>query len=478
MKLMWLWVVLSLVGVNVAWWHIYSDLRERLQAAETAINAKSAVRDVVSHYHPLRVNFSLHQQKEQYFMQVLEDYVAFHRKVTSGLLQPRYAKCEIAHGFGNAWQQLVSCVLYAIVSQRALVVTRRGWDKQNSFLNNFEQFYLPPPVPLFHTGNISMLPVPLYGPADEHEWKNYHRGLDKAAWCHDLHLMHNTEPYVSLQGLHGYDYFASLIQENPHHQLLHRIPSNFYQLIHGFFVKLQPQWQQEIDEFKRNHFGAYTIGIQLRKFDGGGSGTAAIIPVELYLQAAELLASSAPVPFEQVVFFIAAPDNTTAASLQEVYGSKRIVSFSSSVHSGKTLGFLTMWLLGECNDIVTTETSSYGTNAAARTGLTPVVCNHQWYCHRRLTPQPCAGHPYPVERQKCVKNASSTFHRFSSVESHCGYFYRLNEDCLGQGCRDNYNSFPNFKLPPWPVAPASCANSSHTRLPRLKCQHHCTCGFG
>lgn len=50
---------------------------------------------------------------------------------------------------------------------------------------------------------------------------------------------------------------------------------------------------------------------------------------------------------------------------------------------------MTWWLLGECDEVITTEASSYGTTAAARTGITPIVCNHHKYCMRRLSPTPC-----------------------------------------------------------------------------------------
>lgn len=52
-------------------------------------------------------------------------------------------------------------------------------------------------------------------------------------------------------------------------------------------------------------------------------------------------------------------------------------------------GLLNYWLMGDCNELIVSEISSYGTNAAARTGLKPVVCTHERVCYRRLTSDPC-----------------------------------------------------------------------------------------
>ena len=52
---------------------------------------------------------------------------------------------------------------------------------------------------------------------------------------------------------------------------------------------------------------------------------------------------------------------------------------------------ITWLLLGECSEVITSEASSYGTTAAARTSKSAIVCNHHKFCFRRLSPTPCQG---------------------------------------------------------------------------------------
>eukprot|EP01116_Phalansterium_solitarium_P014121 TRINITY_DN31653_c0_g1_i1.p1 TRINITY_DN31653_c0_g1~~TRINITY_DN31653_c0_g1_i1.p1 ORF type:complete len:480 (-),score=86.32 TRINITY_DN31653_c0_g1_i1:69-1484(-) len=392
----------------------------------------------------------LHRQKEDEFRRMLDDYVGYHNRVTSGQVAPRYARCSLAHGYGNCWQQFVSCALYAMVSKRALLLTRRFWDKTNPFMNTLQLFYEPPPVLLFRE-NITELSVPLYGPDNETKWNQF-SWLEKASTCANLEEAFGNAPYLGLSGVQGFDYFADHIRDNPNHQLLHKLPTNFYQILFDYFWKLKPEWQAEIDACKKGHFGKFTIGLQMRGNDAGGIHP--LIPLDIFMQAGELLAADAPVPYDDVVFLIATPDKKAVQEAQAIYGTKKIVYFEGSEERGTAKGnivsFLTMWLLGDCDDVVTSESSSYGTNAAARTGIVPVVCNHARVCYRRLTPQPCSYNPFPTAREDCAKGLNSTMFRYASVESHCGFFFRYYRDCVSYGCPDPHDSFPHRPLPPWP----------------------------
>jgi hypothetical protein len=50
--------------------------------------------------------------------------------------------------------------------------------------------------------------------------------------------------------------------------------------------------------------------------------------------------------------------------------------------------FLDLWLLGECDEVVTTPASSFGYMATARTGRTPVTVTKWGKCLRPLSPEP------------------------------------------------------------------------------------------
>lgn len=83
--------------------------------------------------------------------------------------------------------------------------------------------------------------------------------------------------------------------------------------------------------------------------------------------------------------------------------------------------------MGECDDVVTTEASSYGTTAAARTGLFPIVCNHHKFCFRRLSPTPCQDTPFLYEQpDPCLLQKRKYAHQFlTAPDNSCGYYKML-----------------------------------------------------
>jgi len=138
---------------------------------------------------------------------------------------------------------------------------------------------------------------------------------------------------------------------------------------------------------------------------------------------------------------------------QQIYGEKKIVYFPYGEFKNEEADFITFWLLGECNEVITTEFSSYGLNAAARAGIVPAVCTHEKYCFKRLTPQPCAMHPWPVE-PICRLEASS-FHKLPDIEMHCGFENEYARNCVEHGCADNHDSWKKWgKIPAYP--PPKC----------------------
>jgi len=117
--------------------------------------------------------------------------------------------------------------------------------------------------------------------------------------------------------------------------------------------------------------------------------------------------------------------------------------------------FITFWILGDCNEVITTEFSSYGTNAAARGGRIPIVCTHNRYCFRRLTPQPCAMHPWPL-LPICNNMKPDNLVKYPDIELHCGFENEYARNCVEHGCPDPHNSWRywNSKVPHYP--PPKC----------------------
>jgi hypothetical protein len=74
--------------------------------------------------------------------------------------------------------------------------------------------------------------------------------------------------------------------------------------------------------------------------------------------------------------------------LKKYYGPKvifydgKITTTFESDKEGQKVSLITWYILSEADEMVTTEASSYGTTAAARSGKHPVVCTHHKYPHR------------------------------------------------------------------------------------------------
>eukprot|EP01116_Phalansterium_solitarium_P019295 TRINITY_DN5331_c0_g1_i1.p1 TRINITY_DN5331_c0_g1~~TRINITY_DN5331_c0_g1_i1.p1 ORF type:complete len:485 (-),score=128.15 TRINITY_DN5331_c0_g1_i1:256-1710(-) len=434
--------------------NVTTELRLRASRAEAALEAGLSDWRVLQPH----TAWPLHLQKERFFQKMLDDYLVYHRNVTSGVLPPRFLMCSMSNGYGNAWQMFVSCILYAMLSDRAVIIVRRHYDTDNAFMNTFQELYERPPVKIMNEGPIEFLNTSFFGPPREIDWP----WMDFSQVSYPVHVKDrkHDEQFLSVSGDEGFNYYADKLRESPRMGMLHKIPSNFYEMIFRQFVKLKPSYQSFVDEFKRKHFGAYTIGIQMRGNDP--HGLHAVVPFYVYLQAAELLAADCPGPWDEVVFFVASQDYKAVQEAQAIYGTRKIAYFNASQErhtlEGDHAAALTIWLLGECNDVVSSESSSYGTNAAARRGIVPVVCNSDRSCMRRITPQPCSYLPYPVKPETCSDEAGSdnpcagSFHRFSTVEGHCGAVFRKDHDCEYVGCRDQYNSFAPYRvMPRWPL---------------------------
>lgn len=60
-------------------------------------------------------------KKELDFRKLLDDYTIFHNEIMLGKRPPRYMKCVLLNGWGNVLQEAVSCLLFAMASERAVI---------------------------------------------------------------------------------------------------------------------------------------------------------------------------------------------------------------------------------------------------------------------------------------------------------------------------------------------------------------------
>lgn len=148
---------------------------------------------------------------------------------------------------------------------------------------------------------------------------------------------------------------------------------------------------------------------------------------------------------------------------QKQYPDHHIFYFDETLEGGGSQGrstitdFIEFWLLGECDEVLTTEYSTYGTNAAARTGRIPIVCHHDRFCFRRLTPQPCPGRPWPVtEMCPNLTEMKGKLNKYYSIENHCGFEEEYAKNCEKYGCPNHHNIDKEWKHPIPPFPPKVC----------------------
>jgi hypothetical protein len=362
-------------------------------------------------------------------MEWLERYAEEHKAVLEGKRQEvKYVKCVGYNGYGNVFQSVIPCVLFALASNRVALIqlAGSGWHYSSYFDRS----------PIDHQ-RFSILKGKKAEEIDAGDLV-----------CEEDTRLFEKYEVLELAGSWGFDYFGQSLQTNPLFSLSSTLPVDWYRILYKWLFPLKPRLQKQVEDWKKTHFGDYTIGLQIRtpilkthsdsdwykgKADHEGHP---VPPVSLFAQTAELLSQqqeeSTGIPSSRVVWFLATQNTSIRDDIARQYGLNKVAFFEGKIITtfdpdgeGQEVAFLTWWLLGECNDIITTESSSYGITAAARTGLRAVVCNHGRFCARKLTPQPCQQTPwnekglYPIKPVKCAGDSEV---KWRSVESSCAYF--------------------------------------------------------
>eukprot|EP01103_Thecamoeba_quadrilineata_P002482 TRINITY_DN12435_c0_g1_i1.p1 TRINITY_DN12435_c0_g1~~TRINITY_DN12435_c0_g1_i1.p1 ORF type:complete len:511 (-),score=91.90 TRINITY_DN12435_c0_g1_i1:72-1604(-) len=383
---------------------------------------------------PIPEEDTVEKTKLKNFYAWINRYAEFHNKVTTGEIEKsdpsvKFIRCYGINGYGNTFQTLVSCFLYALVSNRVFLLYT------DSVAFNLKTYFDTPPINYYAHHLVK-------GVKDK-------RIYPEEVICHH----HNSfkSKVVKLFGTWGYDYYGQSILVNHHYNYTETLPTNFYAIISEFLFPLKQSLQEKVEAFKQKSFGKHTMAIQIRavvKKTSTGDWYKGVKdheghpvpPLSLFSQAAELVSHQHPtVRYEDIKWFVATQDMDVLEVLKSQFGDKilfyegKIITTFDLNHEGQETSFLTWWLMGECQDIITTEGSTYGTSAAARAGIAPVVCNHARFCFRRLTPQPCQQVPYylkeedpnPLNINECIDHV----HRqWSTVESSCGYFESIIRD--------------------------------------------------
>jgi len=118
-RVIWLGVFFMLIMtvLNLSWYRNFGPQNEVL-CSHSDLNSTFSSNNYLN---GTRAN----QPKVQFLHKWLKDYASFHNKVMSGEVEEderRYLVCSPSNGMGNFVQALVGCVLYSMLSNRAILV--------------------------------------------------------------------------------------------------------------------------------------------------------------------------------------------------------------------------------------------------------------------------------------------------------------------------------------------------------------------
>jgi len=383
------------------------------------VNTKSAIHAVLAGF-TLACVFSGGKGKEEenireeVFEEAYKSYVwssnrAAHLATSSSNVLSPFVYCSaLSNGFGNQMQAMISCLLHGFLMEVPVIIK-----------TNFGRY---------HSTSL---------PEREKLWNNFHFSVKKInvehpeVLCDHLSSFHSSphDPplFFSPVAPRGWDWygidlymnleltnptkktkvnFTELALNNSEHNRRNwiasgdSIPPNFYQIIWRNSFRLRSKYMKIVDSIVATKFGKYTIAIQMRKNDHERLYSEPNVPA--MLGTADLLArevvgrkkGNSYISYDDIRFFVATQDPEALDSAKSFFGEDKVVAFDGIKTAGgmevlekREIGAIVMEVMSRCDDLVVTWFSSYGTNAAARAGITPVACFEK-SCYRKLVPMP------------------------------------------------------------------------------------------
>lgn len=79
----------------------------------------------------------MESEKEKRFKKKLADYTILHKKIMAGELPPRYVNCILINGWGNVFQEAVSCFLFSLFTDRAAIFNTGALNEYMPFQEAF-----------------------------------------------------------------------------------------------------------------------------------------------------------------------------------------------------------------------------------------------------------------------------------------------------------------------------------------------------
>lgn len=233
---------------------------------------------------------------------------------------------------------------------------------------------------------------------------------DLSLWLHgDLEMTFNYQDIVYYGP--DMDSLSSVLVANLHYARffeMHFPTREVFYPLSQFLFSLSPAVQKTVDNFQKERFGTFTIGLQIRKLKCGTDTMPCehLPPIENFCSVAQAMQYAAGVSDEDVRFFVATDTNSSIAQVESILGPNRVV------HTDYNMSILTeagdpgtheaavvdMKLLSLCDDLIITSASSFGSVAAGWGNIKGVHMTfgdpkrhnhlnpHFW---RALTSEPC-----------------------------------------------------------------------------------------
>jgi hypothetical protein len=378
---------------------------------------------------------------------MLLEYVNLHHKImdpADSSVPKRYVVIddEPLTGLGNRFQVMVSVFLYAMLSRRAILI---DWPEVKPSLHwNAEE-------------SVAMLPMHqlLENPGFDWDYShfkdrmeefkcanqtNYKEGDDtwfqccsetyaefsgnfdkfrNGIQCRNISRYRGVEeifqcglfaqePSDQVVRIMTWEYFVPQMELNPYYRhLIRRVFQqdsgaaggnegivDVFTPLCRFLLRPVSEVRSRINKFKRDHFGDFTLGLQIRRV---GINKLNETQEDIFWNCAvqttaDHILESAKKKSATVKWFLATDSPETRQRALEQFGDRVVINdapISRNNSEGIVNGFIDMWLLSECDDIIVSAASTYGKIAFGLRGISPKYVNRQSQCVRRSGWQPC-----------------------------------------------------------------------------------------
>ncbi|CAL8469681.1 g9222 [Coccomyxa elongata] len=214
------------------------------------------------------------------------------------------------------------------------------------------------------------------------------------------------------------DYSAALLVNNPHHQefIDKYFPTrDIFAPLASFILRIRPEFDNKIKEFKHLNFKLFNIGLQIRRRkcnrDPNEVSCELRPSVEAYCTVARHIQLSHGIHDDDVRFFVAADEPEIYTQVVKILGADRVIFTDNGISPNSSLrgvenpaqnkgtlesALQDMALMSHCNDLVMTLASSFGYVAAAWGGYAPVhmvygrhTTSQNPYWYRAISSEPC-----------------------------------------------------------------------------------------